>query len=317
MDDYIGTIRESKKYGKYKVEELVKIDKQKSYKKYYRIKFLDTGFEYIADRDTIRQNQVKDYYKPNVYGVGYIGDNYKNIDKKIMSLWRGMLGRCYNKTNASYKNYGAKGIKVCDRWLCYTNFANDIIKLDGYDEELFKQGKLVLDKDLKQRNIPLEKRIYSPDTCVFITKKQNNILAYGDNLTKFTALSPDGKFYKGENVKEFAEKHGLEAVAIYSIIKGKKHHYTIKGWAFGDENCTIEDLKKKQNRHINDRLVTFFAVDPLGNIHKAKGVKYFALANDMNRGNIWLCLQGKRKSHKGWRFFYTEDEAKQYVEGMN
>lgn len=31
-------------------------------------------------------------------------------------IWRGMLGRCYLKCSPSYRNYGGRGITVCDRW---------------------------------------------------------------------------------------------------------------------------------------------------------------------------------------------------------
>ena len=31
-------------------------------------------------------------------------------------VWRGMKSRCYNKNNPSYKNYGGRGIQVCDEW---------------------------------------------------------------------------------------------------------------------------------------------------------------------------------------------------------
>ena len=27
-----------------------------------------------------------------------------------------MLNRCYNEKNVAYKNYGFRGIKVCDKW---------------------------------------------------------------------------------------------------------------------------------------------------------------------------------------------------------
>jgi len=30
--------------------------------------------------------------------------------------WTAMKTRCYNKENASYANYGARGISICDRW---------------------------------------------------------------------------------------------------------------------------------------------------------------------------------------------------------
>lgn len=40
--------------------------------------------------------------------------------------WLGMKERCYNPNHSSYKNYGAKGIKVCDRWLGKDGFYNFI-----------------------------------------------------------------------------------------------------------------------------------------------------------------------------------------------
>ena len=38
-----------------------------------------------------------------------------------------MLKRCYNKNNNVYQYYGARGIKVCDRWLeSFENFYEDM-----------------------------------------------------------------------------------------------------------------------------------------------------------------------------------------------
>jgi hypothetical protein len=31
-------------------------------------------------------------------------------------VWQSMVGRCYHKTNKSYKYYGMKGVIVCDAW---------------------------------------------------------------------------------------------------------------------------------------------------------------------------------------------------------
>ena len=34
----------------------------------------------------------------------------------IFDVWNGMIQRCYNPKNPSFKSYGARGIKVCDSW---------------------------------------------------------------------------------------------------------------------------------------------------------------------------------------------------------
>lgn len=60
-------------------------------------------------------------------------NNLKNIAKthglsksNLYKTWDGMLQRCTNKNNISYKYYGAKGIKVCDSWKNFENFYKDM-----------------------------------------------------------------------------------------------------------------------------------------------------------------------------------------------
>lgn len=44
-------------------------------------------------------------------------------------IWQGMKQRCYNPKDKKYYNYGARGIKVCDRWLeSFNNFLEDMGK---------------------------------------------------------------------------------------------------------------------------------------------------------------------------------------------
>ena len=37
-----------------------------------------------------------------------------------------MFNRCNNKNNPAYKNYGERGIKVCERWRYFPNFLEDM-----------------------------------------------------------------------------------------------------------------------------------------------------------------------------------------------
>ena len=56
--------------------------------------------------------------------------------------WRGMRERCLNPNHASYRHYGGRGIKVCDRWLfSFSTFSEAVGKreaghsLDRIDNE--------------------------------------------------------------------------------------------------------------------------------------------------------------------------------------
>ena len=41
-------------------------------------------------------------------------------------IWNNVLNRCRNPNVPSYKDYGARGITVCERWLKFENFLEDM-----------------------------------------------------------------------------------------------------------------------------------------------------------------------------------------------
>jgi hypothetical protein len=45
---------------------------------------------------------------------------------RIYWVWQAMLRRCETPTNADFRNYGARGIKVCDRWHSFPLFLHDV-----------------------------------------------------------------------------------------------------------------------------------------------------------------------------------------------
>ena len=73
-----------------------------------------------------------------------------------------MKARCYRKAHRSYKNYGGRGIVVCDEWHEFINFSS-WAKNNGY-----KRG-LTIERIDNDGN-------YCPENCTFITmaKQQRN-----------------------------------------------------------------------------------------------------------------------------------------------
>lgn len=53
-----------------------------------------------------------------------MGINTKNTNMR--QRWRDIKRRCLNIKYHRYKNYGGRGIQICDHWLNYDNFINDV-----------------------------------------------------------------------------------------------------------------------------------------------------------------------------------------------
>lgn len=45
---------------------------------------------------------------------------------RLYKSWQQMLDRCLNPNNKRYKDYGGRGITICDRWMKFENFHEDM-----------------------------------------------------------------------------------------------------------------------------------------------------------------------------------------------
>ena len=75
---------------------------------------------------------------------------------RTYNCWSSMLQRCRDKNNKSFKNYGGRGIAVCERWLKFENFLEDMGEVPE---------KMSLDRINFNGN-------YEPSNCRWATSKQ-------------------------------------------------------------------------------------------------------------------------------------------------
>lgn len=140
---------------------------------YFNVRFVESGYMTKACSSHIRSvgnTHVFDRLSPTVAGVGMMGYAKTSTDPRLFVIWTNMIDRCYNPNNHAYKNYGAIGVTVCERWKRFDLFIEDARKLPGYDKQKIDAGELTIDKDIIDRS----KLIYSPETCCFVTKSVNS-----------------------------------------------------------------------------------------------------------------------------------------------
>lgn len=142
------------------------------------IKFQDEYKARIHTSYNACQNgSVKNPYHPSVYGHGCLGlmsdgckpiTSINNKHTREYYLWKAMIQRCYDeKYHERQPSY--KDASVCERWLVFANFLDDLPKIKNY--KLWKNNEdYVLDKDMYGN----DSKIYSLDTCCFITNTNNS-----------------------------------------------------------------------------------------------------------------------------------------------
>ena len=58
---------------------------------------------------------------------------YGNELHPLYSRWLSMTQRCTNPRHSSYKNYGGRGITICDEFKDFKSYVKYVESLDGYD----------------------------------------------------------------------------------------------------------------------------------------------------------------------------------------
>lgn len=88
-------------------------------------------------------NCIAPYYAKDLCKKHYRDFYIKPKTPKLYGTWNKMKQRCYNPSNKDYKNYGGRGIKVCDSWKDdYKRFEADMgERLEGMTLERINNDK--------------------------------------------------------------------------------------------------------------------------------------------------------------------------------
>lgn len=185
----------------------------------------------------------------------------------IYKIWKGIVFRCTSPKFIGYKNYGGRGIKVCDKWAAdFKSFYRWAIK-NGWAE------------GLEIDRYPNNNGDYEPSNCRWVTRKinsrnrrTNHILTIGN---------------KSLTLVEWAEISGINADVI--------SHRIYMGWISEDAVFTpIRSRNIRQGRDIL-RLSTNVIY---------KGIREASIELNMSISNIESHLYNKKRKNRDFVFLH-------------
>lgn len=158
-----------KTYGRWTALSFVRVDK-KQHSAIWRCR-CDCGVEREVASSSFSQNGTKSCGCFNREVAAARQYKHGRAGTSTFKIWCAMRERCSSPRVKAYKNYGARGISVCERWESFENFIADM-------------GERPDGLTLERKNNLLG---YSKDNCVWATphaqarNKRNNILVCWDD----------------------------------------------------------------------------------------------------------------------------------------
>ena len=202
-----------------KLTAIKELGTNKSRHKMYLFK-CECGNDKVATAINVRANRVK--------SCGCLSKKHGKCGTEIYSVWTGMKSRCYYEKNENYINYGARGIKVCERWKSsFINFYEDMGDKPSAKHQLDR-----IDNDGD----------YEPSNCRWVTPSENCLNRRNkENKTGFKNIkvTPYGA-YRARIVREGCERISLTRLDINDALKIRDQY--------------IEEYNKNPQKWIKDTI---------------------------------------------------------------
>ncbi len=125
--------------------------------------------------------------------------------KRLKNIYCGILTRCYSENCKSYKDYGARGIKMCQEWLDDASKFEEWALANGYSDEL------TIDRINVNGN-------YEPDNCRWVTKTINSQYTRQTIIIDVDGVSKPGNEWaricklSAPTINALRRRHGEEIV---------------------------------------------------------------------------------------------------------
>ena len=127
----------------------------------------------------------------------------------IYSIWEGMKKRCYIQTCKAYKNYGGRGITVCNEW------HNDFQPFYDWSIKNGWQKGLTIDRINNNGN-------YEPSNCRWITMKEQARNTRVNKLNPVKVMTMRNLYRMGAFTKsELAQIYNITRSTACNVINNK------------------------------------------------------------------------------------------------